>query len=51
LLTEWDEFKKLNLKEIYSEMEKPTHFFDGRNLIDPDEVQSAGFRLHRIGKG
>ena len=51
LLTEWDEFKKLNLKEIYSEMEKPAHFFDGRNLIDPDEVQSAGFRLHRIGKG
>ena len=51
LLTEWDEFKKLNLKEIYSEMEKPAHFFDGRNLIDPIEVQSAGFRLHRIGKG
>lgn len=51
LLTEWDEFKKLKLKEIYSEMEKPAHFFDGRNLIDPDEVQNAGFRLHRIGKG
>ena len=51
LLTEWDEFKKLDLKEIYSEMEKPAHFFDGRNLIDPDEVQSTGFRLHRIGKG
>lgn len=51
LLTEWDEFKKLNLKEIYSEMEKPAHFFDGRNLIDPNEVQNAGFRLYRIGKG
>ena len=51
LLTEWDEFKKLNLKEIYAEMEKPAHFFDGRNLIDPSEVQNAGFRLHRIGKG
>ena len=51
LLTEWDEFKKLNLNEIYAKMEKPAYFFDGRNLIDPDTVQNAGFRLHRIGKG
>ncbi len=50
LLTEWDEFKDLDLEKIYSSMEKPAHFFDGRNIVNPDAVRSAGFQLHRIGK-
>ncbi len=50
LLTEWDEFISLDFQEIYSSMEKPAHFFDGRNLIDPDIVTNAGFKLSRIGK-
>ena len=50
ILTEWEEFKKLNYNEIYTQMEKPAYFFDGRNLIDPEIVKSAGFRVYRIGK-
>lgn len=50
LLTEWDEFKELDLESIYSSMEKPAHFFDGRNIVDPEAVRRAGFQLHRIGK-
>lgn len=50
LLTEWEEFKALNYNEIYSQMEKPAYFFDGRNLIDPQIIKDAGFRLYRIGK-
>ena len=50
LLTEWEEFKSLNYNEIYSKMEKPAYFFDGRNLIEPKIIKDAGFRLYRIGK-
>ena len=50
LLTEWEEFKSLNFNEIYSQMEKPAYFFDGRNLIEPKIIKDAGFRLYRIGK-
>jgi hypothetical protein len=31
-------------------MEKPAHFFDGRNLVDAEKVTDAGFTLSRIGK-
>ena len=50
LLTEWDEFTNLNYGEIFSDMQKPAHFFDGRNLIDPEILKETGFRFYRIGK-
>lgn len=50
LLTEWEEFKKIDYDDVYSSMQKPAHFFDGRNLIDPDVLKHSGFRLSRIGK-
>jgi UDPglucose 6-dehydrogenase len=50
LLTEWDEFRELDFMNIYSQMQKPAYFFDGRNHIDPRIIMEAGFRLFRIGK-
>lgn len=50
LLTEWDEFRELDFKNIFSQMQKPAYFFDGRNHIDPTIIKEAGFRLFRIGK-
>ena len=50
LLTEWDEFKSQDFQIIYQSMEKPAHFFDGRNLIEPSFLQNTGFRVSRIGK-
>lgn len=50
LLTEWDEFRELDFKNIFSQMQKPAYFFDGRNHIDPAIIKEAGFRLFRIGK-
>ena len=50
LLTEWDEFKSQDFQIIYQNMEKPAHFFDGRNLIEPSFLQNTGFRVSRIGK-
>ncbi|MBT5717406.1 MAG: nucleotide sugar dehydrogenase [Opitutae bacterium] len=50
LLTEWDEFRELDYQNIFSHMQKPAYFFDGRNHIDPTVVKKAGFRLFGIGK-
>lgn len=50
LLTEWNEFRELNFKNIFFHMQKPAYFFDGRNHIDPAIVKEVGFHLFRIGK-
>lgn len=50
LLTEWDEFRELDFKNIFSQMQKPAYFFDGRNHINPAIIKEAGFRHFRIGK-
>jgi len=34
VLTEWDIFKTYNYEDFYKSMEKPSHVFDGRNLLD-----------------
>ncbi|KAL5983349.1 Magnesium transporter MRS2-F [Asimina triloba] len=33
ILTEWDEFKALDYKRIYDNMQKPAFFFDGHNVL------------------
>jgi UDP-glucose 6-dehydrogenase len=43
LLTEWDEFKKLDFARIYASMPKPAFFFDGRNILDLAQLQAIGF--------
>ncbi|MCK5177980.1 MAG: UDP-glucose/GDP-mannose dehydrogenase family protein [Candidatus Omnitrophica bacterium] len=50
LLTEWDEFKKLNFKKIGSVM-KQTVLFDGRNLYHDKGLKDLGFEYHGIGRG
>lgn len=48
LVTEWDEFRGVDLGEIRKGM-KGVHLFDGRNVYDPKEVRAAGFTYHGIG--
>lgn len=50
ILTEWDEFKKLDYKKIYDNMQKPAFVFDGRNVVDVDELRKIGFIVYSIGK-
>ena len=50
LLTEWDEFKEMDLRKVFEGMIKPAYFFDGRNLIDLSELKQIGFRAFAIGK-
>ena len=51
ILTEWDEFKELDWKRIYSAMLKPACVFDGRNLLDHDALREIGFEVYATGKG
>ena len=50
LLTEWDEFKGLDYGKIYSNMHQPAILFDGRNLLDLEELKKIGYRAHGIGR-
>jgi len=49
LLTEWNEFKQLDLLEIKKIMRKP-YLFDGRNIYDPLKVKKMGFIYKGIGR-
>ena len=50
ILTEWDEFKNYNWKNIYKEMYKPAFLFDGRNIMCAEELREIGFEYYPIGK-
>jgi len=49
LITEWDVFRKIDLKLLYSIMRKPV-FIDGRNVYEPREMLGAGFTYLCIGR-
>ena len=48
MLTEWDEFRGVDLKDVKKEM-KGDLLFDGRNVYEPKEVTEAEFVYHGIG--
>lgn len=50
VMTEWDLYKTLDYKKIFSSMRKPAFVFDGRNILDHNELKSLGFIVHAIGK-
>ena len=50
ILTEWDEFKTLDLKRMYGSMMKPAFLFDGRNVVDRKAAKDAGFVFYGLGK-
>src|SRR5690606_28221077 len=51
VLTEWDEFKTYSWQKIYDSMYKPAFVFDGRNILDTENLQRLGFSYNGIGKG
>lgn len=50
VLTEWDEFKNYNWQQIYDNMKKPAFIFDGRNILNADELRQIGFVFHSVGR-
>ena len=49
LLTEWDEFRNLNLGEL-KRMMKGNKLFDGRNIYEPELAREDGFEYHGVGR-
>ncbi len=50
LVTEWNEFKNLDLARIRDTMKQPI-LIDGRNIYDPHLVRDMGFLYMAIGRG
>ena len=50
IMTEWDEFKAYDWKEIYGVMQKPAFVFDGRNILDHEGLKEIGFIVYALGK-
>ncbi|MBC7981022.1 MAG: UDP-glucose 6-dehydrogenase [Armatimonadetes bacterium] len=50
-LTEWDEFRNLDLPKIHSLMLKPAFVFDGRAILPIASLAQHGFDAFIIGKG
>jgi len=49
LVTEWNEFRFLNLERLRSLMRRPL-IFDGRNLYEPARMRRIGFEYHSVGR-
>lgn len=50
LVTEWDEFRQLDLPRLRDLMQTPV-FVDGRNVFEPDAMRTLGFVYTGIGRG
>jgi UDPglucose 6-dehydrogenase len=50
LLTDWAEYRTLDYRRIYDAMERPAFLFDGRNLLDAEELHALGFNVYAIGR-
>jgi UDPglucose 6-dehydrogenase len=49
LVTEWNEFKYLNLERLRGLLKRPV-IFDGRNLWEPERMRRLGFEYHSVGR-
>jgi len=49
VLTEWDEFREVDLEKVKRLMKQPI-IFDGRNIFDPEKIRSLGFKYIGVGR-
>ena len=50
ILTEWNEFKELDLNKLKKLLKQPI-VIDGRNIYDPQKMKKLGFRYVGLGRG
>jgi UDPglucose 6-dehydrogenase len=50
IVTEWNEFKQLDLQRLRRLMRQPV-IIDGRNIYDPEQLAALGFRYRGVGRG
>jgi UDPglucose 6-dehydrogenase len=51
VVTEWEEFRALDLGHVASSMRDPRLVVDGRNVLNPSDVGAAGLRYRGFGRG
>ena len=49
VLTEWEQFRRLDWKRIHKEMARPL-VIDGRNMLRPAEMKELGFEYLSFGR-
>jgi len=49
VVTEWNEFKQLNLEKVKSLLKSPI-IMDGRNIYDPAYMRSLGYNYRAVGR-
>ncbi len=49
VVTDWNEFKLLNLDKLKQEMKQPI-IFDGRNIYSPERMKKMGFEYISVGR-
>src|SRR3989344_1557104 len=49
IITEWNEFRQIDLNKVKKLMSNPT-IFDGRNIYDPSDLKKLGFKYYSIGR-
>ena len=50
LVTEWNEFRHLDMERIAASMRQPV-LLDGRNIYEPEKMRALGFLYRAIGRG
>jgi UDPglucose 6-dehydrogenase len=50
VVTEWNEFKQLDLEKVKGLLKSPV-IFDGRNIYDPAAMRNMGFKYRGMGRG
>jgi UDPglucose 6-dehydrogenase len=50
LLTEWNEFRQLDLPRLMGSMRQPV-FIDCRNVYKPERMFESGFHYRSFGRG
>ena len=51
ILTDWEEFYKLDLDSIYKLMRPPCWIFDTRNVLNFEKAKTCGFNVWKLGDG
>lgn len=51
VLTDWQEFSKLDYAKVKEQMASPAWVFDGRNCLDKQALKKLGFNVYTIGVG
>lgn len=49
VLTDWNEFKEMDLQRIYSQMNEK-NLIDARNIYEPEKIREMGFNYKGVGR-